>query len=301
MGTVWLSSTQITQLNRIGQRQPPDTPENRGAYRKWKEDVWIFLFENYVKVPDTDDRVIDDDSEIRAIAVEKFCAGLHSFCSEKGSLANYALRALKVNVNENSADMGRKHGDLITDSTVKIDSDGEETEVDIPTPANNEANLFQEAVTSQMTAMILNFWSLFQNSKAKKSWSKYFPMWYSEKTKYLQECGCRWENTADVVRALDFDYLGFFLFEDFSKREFQTWMRFCSSDLKKAISSAKKGGQIDVVWTDKGWLPTDVPQTYLYESGKTPKVLANSVITEQRQNYLRELRRLLCENDLMEA
>lgn len=295
---------QKDQLNQIGARMPANTPENRGAFRKWKEDVACFLFENYVHLPDSSDVIAgnrDRELENRIKAVEDYCTAISAFDPTKGSFANYTLRSLKINKKEAFIDGTMKGKNAQEDSISVKDQDGEETETDISVPDDNSGKMIVEAYTSQMTAMILNYWSLFRGKKGSADRNIYFPMWYSEKTKYLQETGCTWENTADVVRALDFNYLGFFLDNSFSDSALQTWRCFSDACLKGSISVPSAPEPITVAWNKDGWLPSKVPQHFLLQSGRTEKLCADSTISEQRTNYLLELQRLFMQVSLLEG
>lgn len=296
-----LDQEQIEQLNLLGRKMPKNTPENRAAFRKWKEDVCIFLFENYVHLPDSSTTIEGDcHLEARITAVEEFCKGIKSFDPEKGNLANYALRSLKINKTEAYSDQGRKPDEPETTSLTVTDEDGENKELDIPSDESPEARLLEAAYTSQMTAMILNFWGLYNGKKGSEKRRIYFPMWYSEKTKYLQEKGCEWENKADVLRALNFEYLDFFLDRDFSLQAEQSWGNFADADLNEQIAVASSDTPIKAEWSDGGWLAAEVPKHYLYESGRTKSICSDSTISDQRKNYLRELEGLLFEQGLLE-
>lgn len=312
-------------LDALGRKKPADSPADSAAFLAWRNEVWIYLNEHYTAFPGEKD-IVDLRVEARTEAINEFCESIDSFDPEQSSLSHYALSSIAKNQRniyetENAKSMGgamsmipkkektktspgeKAKESQTTPLVLRIDNSTEDTPFTVSEVAVRDdpnGHLLEEAYHHLMVAMILNFWELFCGQKGAKDWLKHFPMWYSEKTKLLQQIGCNWDDTANIMRALDYSYLSFFLDQSFSTKSQQTWDRFQEAELKGEINVPSSKKPIDVKWNSEGWLPLAVPSHYLCSSGIKKKPVPVSTISGQRKKYLQKLDELLYSNNLTE-
>ena len=323
-----LSEAQQRELNELGRKKPSALTENEAAFLAWRNNVWIFLWENYAAAAEFTERT-GTACEARMEAIQKLCEHLDGFEPEKGDLSNYALRSIADNQRhyysrqrETTQLGGLKNVPREARQPAPVSGETEETEgepqaarptvmpihrggeadeertLDLPADSEIDGALLSEAYCQQMSAMILNFKQLYPGNKGNPSKQRYYRMWFSEKTKQLLEAGHIPVNQADTLKAVHFDYLNYFLVENLSLRANQTLSHLLHATPKKKIKVGFQAAPVAVRWTGAGWLDARVPRGYIEQcDGKAP---ADSVISAQRKAYCLDLKALFRKNDLIE-
>lgn len=299
-------------LDRIGRQKPENVPGNEAAFQSWVFSVWELLEESIVKLRESDP--ISQSLEDYHDAICEFCKYLNSFDPGKQSLSHYANAAIKKNISHMNSNRKKNPGGIsgIGDNTaanpngaktvvVTVTGGAFQPTVDDETDIGNlfGATLLSEdpalacegidRVFAQITSMVLNFKELCPGKGNNVSRLRYFKMFFSEKVENMLQEHTEVVNEADVLSAMLYAYLTFYLDDDFTPAWKHTIQAIRAAKLKNTVYFNHK--PIAVVRDHEEWLPYNVQRAFIETvTGKAP---ALSTISEFRTTFTSILERLL--------
>lgn len=270
---------------------------NQGSFANWIAKIWELLGNNYSRVLNSED-IISDAAEVRQEAVLKLIQGLRAgkynpFHERATSLSHFVVSAIK----KNERTIWKKRMTTERQELQVLDDDtGDDTPIQVkdgkPGPEELIADENFELVA---TTMMINFRSMLNGvqSKRKEALYPFYRMWYSEMTEqYIKDEGYLF-NLHDVVKALDFAYLLFYLVspKDVSAvkglRAAIQWVK--QAPLRDEVPFLDK--MIPVKVHANNWLFADVPRSYMERA--TGTMPTTERIGKTRNQYIDALQKLL--------
>ena len=222
-------------------------------------------------------------------ALTRFWQYMGSFQPEKGvPFSHFAQAALKKMYKKNSNEE-KTHYPMIP-----LESETKEGDViDIPVPAPENRNIDLLARNQALTAMILRFSTLVPR-KYSESRQRWYQMWYSERSVPYLQWGGPVYNERDTAAAMDFDYLDFFLEQDFQCEENRNVAGIRSSRPYKSIYCECADKYAPVGWKNNGWLDAAIPRQYAATWGSWDGTYpSDTTVSNSRQQYREDCMKLL--------
>lgn len=291
---MFLTQEVSARLDRLGAERPSPTPENAGAYRAWRDKVWILLAEQYTLPDQADTRA--DDTDYDAM-VQLMMAEIGRFDPAKGTLSTFLGARIKRR-RQTAETRARQvwnrvdHLDDFRDDATEAKGEDRARRADqVAAPAHQAEDVYQlyesSALAQQvLAAMVLRF-AARKGPANNPRRLRYYRMWYTEKIKCMAEqtasdpqLRALQDNEQTLFGAMLTAYLDYF-----TPRDCRT-----VQDLVGVPVALRATGE-PLAWSKDHWLPARVPIGYLQQvEGDSA---ANSTITAQRTAYEEALRAVL--------
>lgn len=270
----------------------------------------LLLWEHYPKYAEAKPEGTQREIWMRARedAIISFCESVCAY-NPAYPLSNYATKSInemrlrsfgKMLSQEITHGMTEARGES-PDFVQGIGCDGEEQRnLDIPSGPSvpSAPDPGKEFDTIPLLAAVSNFAKLYREAiraaslqkeqktetKVQKAQNAYalVSMWFSERLHAALELGAMILNRTETEKALDYDYLDYFLEPDFSNRQNRQLPFLKRAQLKPTVQF--RGQALEVSRNAKGWLPAKVPIGYYDE---TDRVLTDREVSTSRDGFLK--------------